>query len=184
MRKMNVLFLVLMLASLTGCAGVASLHPLVLPDDRPSALDPALVGTWEEVNANSDGTRGRYVVARGESGYAVAAGPNEVKCSMQLLKVGDRWLLDVYFPNDGPPVPVHLFFRLRLDKDSAWVAEMDSEWFMEQIKTKSSLRHEELAEDHDRIVLTASTGELRSSLLPYVADDRSFGEETELKRIK
>ena len=61
---------------------------------------------------------------------------------------------------------------------------MDSDWLKEQIKTRGQLRHEVLMEDHERVVLTASPGELRRYLLPYVADDRSFGEETELRRIK
>ena len=92
--------------------------------------------------------------------------------------------MDIYCPSDGPPLPVHLFVKLRLDKDSAWLAEMDGNWFKEQIRTRGQLRHEVLAEDDDRIVLTASPSELRRYLLPYAADDRSFGGETELQRIK
>jgi hypothetical protein len=191
MRKMNVIFLVLALVSLTGCAGVVSLHPLATPDDRRVSFDPALVGTWEEVEANPDGTRMRYVVAGAPSGYAVTAGPNQVKCTMQLLKVGDRQLLDVYFPHDGPQVPVHVFCKLRMEKDAAWLAEMTSDWLMEQIKASGRVRHELLNEEmgslsggSKRILLIASTVELQSSFLPYVADDRSFVEETELRRIK
>jgi hypothetical protein len=184
MRKFNVLFLVLTLVLLSGCAGVVSLHPLAVPNGQDGVFDPALLGTWEEVSANPDGPPPRYVVARAESGYAVTAGPTEAKCTMQLVKAGDRYLLDVHFPSDDPPVPVHLFLKLRLDKDAAWVAEMDSDWLEAQIKTSGVLRHEVLTEDHGRILLTASTSEMRSFLLPYVKDDRSFGEETELRRIK
>ena len=81
-------------------------------------------------------------------------------------------------------LPVHLFLRLRLDKDSAWLSEMESDWLKEQIKTRGQLRHEVLTEDHDKVVLTASPGELRRYLLPYVADDRSFAQEDEIRRIK
>ncbi len=190
MRKMNVFFLVLVLVSLTGCAGVVSLHPLATPDDRRVTFDPALVGTWEVVDANPDGVRMRYVVVSAPPGYVVTAGPNQERCTMQLLKVGDRRLLDVYFPNDGPLVPVHVFYKLRLEKDAAWLAEMESDWLMEQIKASGSVRHELLNEEVPlsqgvkRILLTASTGELQSGFLPYAADDRSFIEEIELKRIK
>ncbi len=184
MRGFQVVLLVSMLVSLSGCAGVVSLHPVALPSDKDVVFDPALVGAWEEVKADGDGARTRYTVDRAGSGYTVNVGPDKGKGTMRLLKTGDRYLLDVYCPSDGPPPPVHLFFKLRLDKDAAWLAEMESNWLKEQIKTRGQLRHEVLAEDDDRIVLTASPTELRRYLLPYVADDRSFGEETELRRIK
>ncbi len=185
MRGFQVVLFASMLVSLSGCGGVVSLHPLALPNDQNAVFDPALVGAWEEVKADSDGARTTYVVTRAESGYEVSlAGPDKAKGAMHLLKVGDRYLLDIYYPSDGPPVPVHVFLRLRVDRDSAWVAEMQSDWFKEQIKTRGQLRHEVLMEDDDRIVLTASPTELRRYLLPYVADDRAFDKESELRRIK
>jgi hypothetical protein len=184
MRGSQVILLASMLVSLSGCAGVVSLHPLAIPNDKDVVFDPALMGTWEEVKADRNGARTRYIVDRAESGYAVNVDPDKAKGTMHVLKTGDRYLLDIYCPSDGPPLPVHLFVKLRLDKDSAWLAEMDGNWFKEQIRTRGQLRHEVLAEDDDRIVLTASPSELRRYLLPYAADDRSFGGETELQRIK
>jgi hypothetical protein len=199
MRKLQVCSLTALLGLLTGCASVVSLHPLALPTDQDAIFDPALVGTWEDLDPHGKTT---YTVARAESGYTVAlrssdpgaAGKREVKLSMHLLKVGDRRLLDVYTKdlacvsdacdNYDMQLPVHVFFRIRLDKDSAWVSEMDSDWLKEQIKTRGQLRHEVLTEDHDKVVLTASPGELRRYLLPYVADDRSFAREGEIRRIK
>ena len=64
------------------------------------------------------------------------------------------------------------------------MAEMDSGWLQDQIRSSALLRHEVLAEDGDQVVLTASPAELRRYLLPYAADDRSFGGEIELRRIK
>ena len=61
---------------------------------------------------------------------------------------------------------------------------MESPWLQDQIKTRGELRHEVLGEDNDKVVLTASPAELLRYLLPYAADDRSFGEETELRRLK
>ena len=184
MRGIQVALLASMLVSLSGCASVVSLHPLALPNDKDVIFDPALVGTWEEIKADKDGARTRYVVARAESGYTVNSGPDKLEGTMHLLKVGGRYLLDVYCPSDAPSLPVHLFVKLRLDKDSAWLAGMESEWLQDQIKTRAQLRHEVLMEDDDRIVLTASPTELRRHLLPYVADNRSFDGETELRRIK
>jgi hypothetical protein len=184
MRAIQVVLLASILVSLSGCASVVSLHPLAMPNDKDAVFDPALVGTWEEVKADSDGARTRYVVARAESGYSVNFGPDKLAGTMHLLKVGERYLLDVYCPSDGPSLPVHLFVKLRLDKDSAWLAGMESAWLQDQIKTRAQLHHEVLFEDDGRIVLTASPAELRRHLLPYVADDRSFDKETELRRMK
>jgi hypothetical protein len=184
MWTVKIVLLVWTLASLTGCAGVVSLHPLALPNDKDAAFDPALLGAWEEVKTDGGGAKNTYVVTRAESGYGVSARPDEIKGTMHLLKTGDRYLLDVYCPSDSAPPPVHLFFKLRLDKDSAWLAEMDSDWLKQQIRTRGQLRYEVLMEDNDRIVLTASPSELRRYLLPDVKDDRSFGGETELRRIK
>jgi hypothetical protein len=199
MRKLQVCFLTALLGGLTGCAGVVSLHPLVLPNDQDAIFDPALVEAWEDADPHF---RTVYTVSRAESGYNVTlrasdpsdAGKQEVKLSMHLLKVGDRRLLDIYTKdlacaNEGcdsaaTQLPVHVFFRLRLDKDSAWLSAMDSDWLRGQIKTRGQLRHEVLTEDNDKLVLTASPSELRRYLLPYVADDRSFGHEDEIERIK
>lgn len=184
MHGLQVFLLGSTLISLSGCAGVASLHPLALPNDKDAIFDPALLGTWESVEADGDGNRARYTVDRAESGYSVHRGPDEALVTMRLLKAGERYLLDVYYPSDGPALPVRLFLKLRWDKDSAWLAEMQSDWLKEQIKARSEIRHETLIEDSSRIVLTASPTELRRYLLPYLADDRSFDSEDELRRIK
>jgi len=190
MWKANVILLLATLVSSTGCVSVVSLHPLAAPHDKDAVFEPGLVGTWQEADSQDDKTQ--YVVTHDESGYAVivktgveksGGGKEEVKLKMQLLRVGGRYLLDIDCPSDDPAVPVHIFFKLRLEQDSAWLALMDSDWLKEQIKTSVVLRHEVLTEDHGRILLTGSPDELRSYLLPYVADDRSFEDETGLRRI-
>jgi hypothetical protein len=185
MSKVGFVLLISSLASLTGCAGVVSLHPLAEPNGKETVFDPALLGTWEELKTDSDGLRTRYTLARAGSGYSViVAGPEKAKGTFHLMNAGGRSLLDVYYPSQEGILPVHLFFKLRLEKDTAWVAEMESDWLRDQIRSRGELRHEVLAEDGDRVVLTASPAELRRYLLPYAADDRSFGEEIELRRIK
>ena len=184
MRKLQICLLTALVGLSTGCAGVVSLHPLVLPNGKDTEFDPALLGVWEEVKTGGDGTAATCTVARAASGYSVTVKPDDFKGTMHLMKVGDRRLLDVYCPSDGAPPPVHLFFKLRLEKDSAWLAEMGSGWLQDQIKTGGELRHEVLTEDNDRVVLTASPSELSEHLLPYVAQEKSFNEENEFRRIK
>jgi hypothetical protein len=161
------------------------LSTLALPHGKGVVFAPALLGTWEEEQTTSDVAINRYTVARADSGYSfrVVTGADEMKGTMHLMKVGDRYLLDVYCPSDGEQLPVHFFVRLRMKKDTAWVAAMDSDWLQNQIKTRGELRHELLNEGDHRVVLTASSAELRKYLLPYAADDRAFGEECELHRV-
>ncbi len=186
MWKFKVLLLVGLLVSSSGCAVVA-LHPLVVPGDKDSVFEPTLVGTWEETEPAGfpgDKPGNRYTVSRAATGYTVTAEADQTQLTMQVLKTGGRYLLDIYCPSDGPALPVHFLFKLRLEQDRAWLAVMDSGWFRKQIEVDPQLRHEVLTEDGDRIVLTGSTAELRRSLLPYFADDRSFDDEEELKRVK
>ncbi len=186
MSKTKIVLLISALASLSGCAGVTSLHPLAMPNGKDTVFDPALLGIWEEVKAQPDGGKTRYTIARAESGYSVSAaqGLEKHEGTMRLMKVGDRYLLDVYCPSQGAPPAVHLFVRLRLEKDTAWVSEMDTPWLRDQIHSGNQLRREVLSEDGNRILLTASTAELRTYLLPYVANNKAFGGEEELRRIK
>lgn len=184
MSNVKVVLLISALVSLTGCAGVVSLHPLAVPNGKETVFDPALLGTWEEVKTPRDGAKTRYTVARAESGYSVVADPDQITGTFHLIKADNRTLLDVYYPSKTGHPAVHLFFKLRLEKDTAWVAEMDSGWLQDQIRSSALLRHEVLAEDGDQVVLTASPAELRRYLLPYAADARSFGGEIELRRIK
>ena len=174
------------LLSLTGCAGMVSLHPLAIPNAKETVFDPALVGVWEEVEADADGTRTRYTVERAESGYTVTAMADSQKNegTMHLMKVGDRYLLDVLCRSEGAPPAVHLFLRLRLDKDSAWLAEMDTDWLRDEIQSSGQPRHEVVTEEGEKFVLTASTGELQRYLLPLARDDRAFDKEFELRRVK
>jgi hypothetical protein len=123
-------------------------------------------------------------VAQSNLGYSVQAEGDDNEYTMRLLKMGDRYLMDVNCPSNGPALPVHIFFKLRLEKDRAWVAAMDSQWLMEQIEAKGQLRHDVLTDDFNKIVLTASPADLRRIFLPYAADDRSFEEEGELRRIQ
>jgi hypothetical protein len=108
--------------ALSGCAGVVSLHPLAVPNGKDTIFHPALLGTWESGDPEHGGTRSTYTVERAESGYKVilTTGKDRVDGTMHLLKFGDDYLIDVLCPSEGAPPPVHLFLRLRLEKDSAW----------------------------------------------------------------
>jgi len=184
MRTLKVVSIPCMLLLLSGCAAVISVHPLAGPDDKDAVFDPALVGTWEDVDTPGNGAGTRFNVTGHDSAYSVTVDGDGTTYTMRLLKVGGRYLLDVDCPSDGPSPPVHMFLKLRRQNDTAWVASMDSQWLMEQIKTRGQPRHETLEEDSHRILLTASPTELREFLLPYAGDDRAFSDEGQLRRVK
>ncbi len=173
-------------AFLTGCTNVASLHPLADEDGRDTVFDPALLGAWEDPTDTSS-TRLTFTLARADSGsgysYNVTSGSEESNGTMYLIKTAGRYLMDIYCKNNDGSISAHVFVRLRLEKDTAWVATMDSDWLREQIETRGELRHEIMTESDNRLVLTASRDELRRYLLPYAADERSFSEEGEVRRV-
>ena len=119
MSKVRVFLLISALASLTGCEGVVSLHPLTVPNGKDTVFDPALLGTWEEIKALDDSAKTRLTVARAESGYSVvvAVRDDEIKGTVQLIRADSRTLLDAYYPSKTGHPAVHLFFKLRLEKD-------------------------------------------------------------------
>ena len=179
----SLLIVPLVLLCLAGCARVVSLHPLVLPNDENAIFEPALVGVWEQVVKPDKAPGTRYTVTRAESGYDVAIDADQ-KGTMHLFRKDGWYLLDVHVPSSGVPPAAHLFLRLRLEKDTAYVAEIDQRRLVEHLKARGGIGYEVLPEDDDRIVLTSSSSELRFQLLPYLADDRAFGGETRFKRIQ
>ena len=186
------------LALLTGCGGVVSVHPLALPHDKDVVFEPELIGTWEDVEPGHDGVRNRYTVSRHDAGYDVLVGQPGRECadaknhlSMHLLRNRGHYVADLYLPSDDARLPVHLFMSLRLESERAWVAEMQSEWLMDQVAANRHLRHEiisngtsESSASERRILLTASSAELRQYLLPFLVDGRARENESELRRLR
>jgi hypothetical protein len=177
MLRWKAVLLVASAAVLTGCAGVVSLHPVA----AAHVADPNLEGQWRETKADSDGGYTVYSVAREAAGYKVSASTVKLEGTMRVLRAGDQYLLEVRCPSDGPSPPVYVFLRVRLEGNSLWAAEMQSDWLKEQISSGGKLRHEVV--DGNKVVLTASPDELRRFLLPFAADKRAFDDETELRRL-
>jgi hypothetical protein len=79
MWKFKVLLLVGPLVSSSACAVVA-LHPLVVPGDKDSFFEPTLAAT----------------------AYTITAEADQTQLTIQVLKTGGRYLLDIYCPSARP----------------------------------------------------------------------------------
>jgi hypothetical protein len=192
MRNVAAGLLAVALGLLSGCAGVVSLHPLVTDSDKDAFFDPALLGSWREVSPDDkpESANGQlYVVTRdGQTGYKASTTDDGVEktVAFHILKLPDRYLLDVRDDLGDPALPVHVYFSLILQKDVIKLSEMDTPWLKQQIAGQKELRSEELTEADvkGKIVITSPQGDLRKYFFPLAADGRSFANESELRRVK
>jgi hypothetical protein len=192
MRKISIGVLAAALQLLTGCAEVVSLHPLVTDTDKDAFFDPALVGSWREISPDDkpESAGGQvYVVTRdGQNGYKASTTDDGVEKSVlfHILKLPDRYLLDVRDDLGDPALPAHVYFGLTLKKDVLMLSEMDTPWLKQQVAACKELRSEELTETDvkGKVVITSPQGDLRKYFLPLAADSRSFANQSELHRVK
>jgi hypothetical protein len=190
MRKITIGLLAVALDLLTGCAGMLSLHPLVTDSDKDAFLDPALVGSWREISPDDkpESAAGQvYVVTRnGQNGYKASTTEDGVEKSVvfHILKLQDRYLLDVLDDLGDAVLPAHVYFGVTLQKDILKLSEMDTPWLKQQVAGREGLRSEVLTEEDGKVVITSPEGDLRKYFLPLAADSRSFANESELHRVK
>ena len=192
MRKIIIGFLAIALGLLTGCAGVVSLHPLVTDSDKDAFLAPALLGSWREISPDdkpgSAGGQLYVVTLYGQNGYKASTTDDGVEKSVafHILKLQDRYLLDVRDDLGDPALPAHVYFGLTLQKDILKLSEMDTPWLKQQVAAREGLRSEILTEAavDGKVVITSPEADLRKYFLPLAADSRSFANESELHRVK
>jgi hypothetical protein len=157
---------------------------LVTDSDKDAFLDPALVGSWRDASGNMVWVVTRY----GPNGYKASTTNKGVEkaVSFHILKLPDRYLLDVFDDLDDAVLPAHLYFALTLQKDILKVSEIDTPWLKQQVAAREGLRSEELTDAgvEGKVVITSPQGDLRKYFLPLAADSRSFANESELHRFK
>jgi len=192
MRPVSIAVLAAALALMTGCAGMVSLHPLVSDSDKDAYFEPALLGMWREASPDNkaESANGEvYTVTRdGGNGYKMTVTEDGAQKTVgfRLLKLEGRYLVDVRDDLGDPALPVHVYFGLVMEKDTLKVSEMDTPWLKERVAERKELRGEELTEADvkGKVVLAAGEADLRKYFLPLAADNRSFANESELRRVK
>ena len=122
------------LAMLTGCETVTpsllSVEPVATAKD--SAIDPSLIGTWEE-----QGEKDLLAVVRpaDQGGYQITilAGGSLMTFQAKLFHVDQSEFLDLAPSDDNDfRVPGHAIARLWIDSGSFRSAFLDSDWFKQQ----------------------------------------------------
>jgi hypothetical protein len=156
---------------LTGC--VVSTDAVVPESD--ATWDPRLLGSWEEV----DGTD-RAVVSRAAANtYAIEYTNDKGRTGRfegRLGRLGGRPVLDIWpvpRANDLPDpygsslLPGHVLLALDIDTNRVSVSTLEPDSLAPALRSGAVRLAYEWSED--RLLLRASTRQLRDALLPYVA---------------
>ena len=181
----------------SGCVPVISLHPLFSEED--TVFEKKLLGTWID-DANGPHTTWQFGdINEPKNAYKLIFTDEEGKKGSfvaRLVKLQDKLFMDVY-PSEMPSdvndpaktawpynafflIPAHTFLKINsIEPTLKMQLTLESE-------TKDLLTQEPEAVKHtfvgDRLVLTASTKELRAFVLKYADDSRLFTGDVALVR--
>ncbi|UCC96403.1 MAG: hypothetical protein JSW66_11215 [Phycisphaerales bacterium] len=182
---------------LGGCVPVISLHPLFTEED--TLFDKELLGTWVDDPNSPDTTWEFRDINEPKNAYELIFTDEEGKQGSfiaRLVKLQEKLFLDVY-PSKLPwdvndpektdwpynsffLIPAHTFLKI----DS--VEPQLKMWLTSESEMKDLLTEEPNAVEHtfagDRLVLTATTKELRAFILKYADDKRLFTGDLALTR--
>ena len=186
----------LLVVALGGCVPVISLHPLF--SDADTAFEKKLLGTW--VDDSNNPTKWEFSeISEPKNTYKLIFTDEEGKKGSfvaRLVKLQDKLFMDVY-PSEMPSdvndpaktawpynafflIPAHTFLKIdSIEPTLKMALTLESEM-------KDLLTEEPEAVKHtfvgDRLVLTASTKELRAFVLKYANDKRLFTGDVTLMR--
>jgi hypothetical protein len=158
-----------------GCL-VLSLHPAY--DDDSLGWDPALLGTWIDVDDNAS-----MVIERGDwrSFKIHYVHPIETgDLTGYLTAIGDDRYLDV-MPARGEDrgafvIPVHGVLRLELTGDRLELTPLSYDWFFDRVRGRQAIPGLDVAMDQKENALIASpSSKLRDWLRLQPRDGRMFG---------
>jgi len=169
---------------LPGCL-VSSLHPLFTEADL--VFEPALLGTWRAAEkkvtferTDQKSYRITYVEL-GRSGDGSPAPPNPSVLEGRLGRLGPSLFLDTFVTEKLPLpgalglhlVPVHLFWRLRMDGDNLFIERFAPAWCKDAAPPAGIPIRLECVEN-DWPLLTAPTPDLQAFLTQHAADPGLF----------
>jgi len=196
MKTKKILFY-LLAGLLGGCIPVLSLHPLYTEENV--VFEEKLLGIWVQQDSNNIWEFKHPVES--EKVYELTLYENEVKKGVFvacLARLDERLFLDVRpnkFPSEQDDVekmklPYNAFFfipghsfvivdSIEPQLKLRWTAEDKVEKLLKE--QPNAVKHELI---EDRVVLTASTGELQQFVLKYADDKRVFPAEAVLTRKK
>jgi len=166
--------------ALTGCETptpvLLSLEAVATAQE--TAIDPALVGAWEDPSDSST----LCVIRRSEhSGYqiVVLAGNSPVAFQAQLFKVGDVELLDVAPADDNDfRIPGHAVARVWPTAGSLRWAFLDSDWLKQHAASLAT------HDSEGKMLLLSPAADVRAFIAANGANDKAYGKETTWQKVQ
>lgn len=153
-----------------------SLHPAY--EDDSLGWEPALLGTWQDVDDNVS-----LVIERGEwRSYKIQyVHPIESgELTGYITAIGDDRFLDV-MPVRGTDrgsfvVPVHALVRVQLSGDRLEVTALSYDWFFDRLRAGATLPRLEVTLDQkENALITSSSKQLRDWIRMQPRDGPMFG---------
>jgi len=175
MKLTSILATLAAFVTLTGCESpgpaLGSLEPVATA--KETAIDPTLLGTWEE---QGDKDLVAFIRQGDHGGYQIAvltgmsANSSVMTFQAQLFHVGDADFLDLA-PSDANDfrIPGHAIMRLWINAGALRWAFLDSDWLKQQTTALAT---------HDcdgRMQLFSPSATVRAFIAANGANDKAYG---------
>jgi len=182
--KLSAFYLAVIL--IAGC--VPSLHPLYTEKDV--IFEEKLLGRWKE-----DDNIWTFKKGSDPNSYElnIRVDNEDGRFEAHLTKIKDSMYLDLY--PDEPEIqandyykmhllPVHTFLKVEAIDPNLQMRMMNPEFIAELVESNpDAVKHELVDDDNDRVVLTASTQQLRQFIAEYENEEKLFGDISNMERI-
>ncbi|MGO4882065.1 MAG: hypothetical protein ACLP59_14730 [Bryobacteraceae bacterium] len=167
-------------ALLTGCAPAVSIHPFYTSQDLVS--DPSLEGTWADQDDDV------WRIQKADDGYNATVfhtggTPDSEAFNIHLLRLKDIEFVDaVSQSNPSLAVSGHFIAKVSLRGDRMLVNVLDDDWLKKA--AQSGIAPQSIVgEENGRIILTASSADLRRFVVQHAADADAWDSGTTFHRV-
>jgi hypothetical protein len=164
----------------TGCesAGPAllSLEPVATAKD--TAIDAALLGTWEE-----QGDKDLLAIVRpaDQGGYqiAVVSGGSVISFQARLFYVDKSEFLDIAPSDDNDfRIPGHAIMRLWIDGSALRWAFLDTDWLQQQASALSAHTGD------GKMQIFSPTAAVRALIVAFGLDEKAYGKAATWQKVQ
>lgn len=196
----KLVFLLILVFALCGCAPVDSVFPLYKPDD--ASFEPKLIGKWQPVvtDANSEDKEVRWIFAQSSADkfydfrWTAVGKKGAFVAKARLVQLGTTLFID--FEGDDssqdpdkmetvapyPVIPTHMLGRFWLEGDSLKIHFLSDDWVKNQIKAGTFTLAQ--VDSSNGPLLIASTDDLRKFMQAHAEDTEALSEKFEFTRVK
>ena len=175
--------------ALVGCV-VPSVYPFYTEKDL--TFDPALIGTWADINRGPNDTETWTFDQAGQQAYQFTMkGDHETNLfSAHLFKLKDHRFLDCQLQQEnGDAIPPHYLLCVAQIQPTLKLSTLKSDWLRDFLaKNPKAIRHTLAADKPDdtntlHVVLTAETKDLQKFILKHLDTKGAFDDAGEKKKL-